>query len=104
MPCSHATPLRARRAALLVLLLVSLAAGPGLAQPAKTSNAKTEAEIKALELELARLIMKGDADGYGKYLADDYLLINAAGSVVSKTQILEALKAGTTSDSLIPSD
>jgi hypothetical protein len=68
------------------------------------ANKKTESEIKKLESELARLIMSGNADAYGQHLADDYVLINAVGSVVSKAQILSAMKAGASSDSLLPVD
>ena len=67
-------------------------------------NAKAEQEIKALEMELARLIMTGDAEKYASYLGDDYILINAVGAVVSKDQIVAALKAsnGASGDSLLP--
>jgi ketosteroid isomerase-like protein len=88
---------------MLLMLLLFSAALP--AQPVKAEkNAKTEEGIKKLEAELAGLIMSGDAEKYAGYLADDYVLINAAGGVISKDQIVGAIKAsgGASRDSLIP--
>ena len=90
---------------ILLMLLVFSAALP--AQPSKVSaekNAKTEDVIKKLEVELASLIMSGNAEKYAGYLADDYVLINAAGGVISKDQIVAAITAGggASRDSLIP--
>lgn len=90
-----------------ILLLLILFSSPVIAQSTKVTvakSAKVEEEIKKIELELESAVMSGNADKYATYLADDYVLINAAGLVASREQILAALKASGPSkgDSLFP--
>jgi hypothetical protein len=67
-------------------------------------NSKVEEEIKKIEFELENLIMSGKSEKYASYLADDYMLINSAGIVVLKDQLIAALKASgaANGDSLLP--
>jgi len=51
-----------------------------------------EGEIKALELKLAGLIVRGDWDEYAKDLAPDYLHTRDNGHVESKDEALASLR------------
>ena len=70
----------------LLLLFVLLA--PALAQ--------SPGDLKQLELEMAKLLVKGDFDQYATRLADDYLRINMNGTAQNKQQTLDYLKSGAT--------
>jgi ketosteroid isomerase-like protein len=56
------------------------------------ANPTAEAEIKALELKLAGLIIRGDWDEYAKHLATDYLHTRYNGQVESKDEALANLR------------
>src|SRR5260370_37786185 len=74
-----------------VLLALSIArtAQPGTPDDA---NPAAEGEIKALEMKLAELIVRGDWDEYEKHLASDYLLTRDNGHVESKDEALVSLR------------
>jgi hypothetical protein len=55
------------------------------------ANPSTEAEIKALELKLADLIVRGEWDEYAKHLAPDYLHTRDNGQVEGKDAALASL-------------
>jgi uncharacterized protein (TIGR02246 family) len=56
------------------------------------ANPTAEGEIKALELKLAGLIIRGDWDEYAKYLTPDYLHTRYNGQVESKDGALASLR------------
>ncbi len=56
------------------------------------ANAVAEGEIKALELKLAGLIVRGDWEEYAKYLASDYLHTRDNGHVESKDEAMSSLR------------
>jgi Domain of unknown function (DUF4440) len=76
--------------ALLLAVSASLTAQPpgGHAD----ANRTAEGEIKALELKLAGLIVRGDWDEYEKYLAPDYLHTRGNGHIESKDEALANLR------------
>ncbi len=55
------------------------------------ANPVAEAEIKALELKLADLIVKGDWDEYAKHVGGDYLYTRENGQVENKEEALASL-------------
>ena len=55
------------------------------------ANPVAEAEIKALELKLADLIVKGDWDEYAKHVGGDYLHTRENGQVENKEEALASL-------------
>jgi uncharacterized protein (TIGR02246 family) len=78
--------------AIAVLLAVSVtlaAQQPGVRADA---NPTAEGEIKALELRLAELIVRGDWDEYAKHLASDYLHIRDDGHVEGKDEARASLR------------
>jgi len=81
-----------RKTLITVLLALS---GALIAQPpnARTDgNSVAGAEIKALEVRLAELIVKGDWDEYEKHLAADYLHTRDSGQVENRDEALASLR------------
>jgi ketosteroid isomerase-like protein len=75
-----------------VLLVLSLALA---AQPSGVhadANPAAEGEIKALELKLAALIVRGDWDEYAQHLAPDYLHTRDNGHVELRDEALASLR------------
>ena len=56
------------------------------------SNPATEGEIRALDLKLPELIVRGDWDEYAKHLASDYLHTRENGLVENKDEALASLR------------
>ena len=56
------------------------------------ANPSAEAEIKALELKLADLIVRGEWDEYAKHLAPDYLHSRDNGQIEGKDEALTSLR------------
>jgi hypothetical protein len=74
---------------LALSIALSLTAQPGTHADA---NPVAEGEIKAREMKLAELIVRGDWDEYEKHLASDYLLTRDNGHVESKDEALVSLR------------
>jgi ketosteroid isomerase-like protein len=74
---------------LLALSLALAAQQPGVRADA---NPAAEGEIKALELKLAALIVRGDWDEYAKHLAPDYLHTRDNGHVETRDEALASLR------------
>src|SRR5260370_3180818 len=73
---------------LLALSLALTAQQPGMHADA---NPVAEGEIKALELKLAGLIVRGEWDEYARHLASDYLHTRDNGYVEGKAVTLASL-------------
>lgn len=67
-------------------------------------NEATEAEIKALEMHLAGLLVAGDFDAYERFLATDYTRISAAGVVETHEQVMAAYRSSPHVGSMSPTD
>jgi len=78
----------------IITFLLSLSASLTAQQPDMHADANPTAagEIKALELKLAGLIIRGDWDEYAKYLAPDYLHTRYNGQVENKDEALASLR------------
>jgi hypothetical protein len=74
---------------LALSIALTLTAQPGTHADA---NPVAEGEIKAREMKLAELIVRGDWDEYEKHLASDYLLTRDNGHVESKDEALVSLR------------
>ncbi len=74
-----------------VLLVLSIALTAQRPSVHADANPVAAAEIKALELKLAELSVRGDWDEYAKHLASDYLRTRDNGHVESKDEALANL-------------
>jgi ketosteroid isomerase-like protein len=65
-------------------------------QPGVHADANPAAadEIKALEVKLADLIVRGDWDEYAKHVASDYLHTRDNGHVEGKNEVMASLRDG----------
>jgi len=85
-----------------ILLVISLPASAAV--PSADPDAAAEAEIKALELHLAKLLVSREYDEYEKHLAADYTRINAKGLVETREQVLAGFRASTGNFYMQPAD
>lgn len=93
-----------RLAKLLISILIATSVPASAAVPSADPDAAAEAEIKALELHLAQLLVSREFDEYEKYLAADYTRINANGVVETREQVLAGFRASTGGYSMQPTD
>ena len=77
------------------ILLLALVVSPGLLPGAPLSadrNEAAEAEIKALEFHLAKLLVERKIDEYETYLGADYTRIGASGVVETREEVLAGFR------------
>lgn len=87
----------------IALLLASIGPGGSVGLSAD-QNAAAEAEIKALELRLAGLLVARDFDEYEKYLAADYTRISASGVVETREMVMAAFRASSPGGTMDPTE
>ena len=63
-------------------------------QPSATSLSSDESTLTDLNERYIESFMKADVDWYREHLADDFMCIEANGSVLDKTQFLEKTAEG----------
>lgn len=80
----------------LLYLVVKVPAARAAAAPGVRADDDQEVarEIKALELHLADLLVRGDIDSYSTFLSEDYTRINDRGEVQAREQVLQQFRAG----------
>lgn len=80
--------------AFIVTFLLALSSAMAAQQPGVHAdvNPAAEGEIKAVELRLADLIVRGDWDEYAKHLASEYLYTRDDGHVEGKDEALTRLR------------
>src|SRR5207245_2680344 len=75
---------------IVTLVVLALAAsGVMLAQ-----GGNAEQEIRAVFDQIKDALLKGDVAAWGKLMADDYTSIGADGKVLSKAEVVDAIRAG----------
>jgi uncharacterized protein (TIGR02246 family) len=82
----------------MAILAICLLAGPPVSaqgqQAGETKAGSAEQEIKALQVEFVKAILKGDASFYQKYYADDAFSVHGQGQVYTKAQEIADLQSG----------
>jgi ketosteroid isomerase-like protein len=53
-----------------------------------------EQELTKLEKDFARAVVSNDADAVGKFLADDWVIIDPDGNLIEKARFLGVIKSG----------
>ena len=51
-------------------------------------------EVLRLEKEFSQAIVKNDAEAVGRFLADDWIIIDPDGGIVDKASFLEVIRSG----------
>lgn len=64
----------------------------------------TRSELLKWEKDFAKAVISNDADAIGKFLADDWVIIDPDGSIIDKARFLGVIKSGTLSHDLMESD
>jgi hypothetical protein len=91
----------------LLAIVMGLVATCGVAWAGTLSadrNGAVEAEIKALELHLAQLLVAHNFDEYEKYLSTDYSRISPTGTVESREQVMKDFRASPAGGAMEPSE
>jgi ketosteroid isomerase-like protein len=76
-----------KRALLLLTLSLTLSCHTG-------SN-HAEEELLKVEKEFAKAVLSNDAEAIGKFLTDDWAIVDADGGVIDKARFLSVIKSGT---------
>ena len=61
-------------------------------------------EISKLEKEFADSIVKNDPEAIGRFVTDDWIIINADGGIIDKERFLEVIKSGALTHELMQSE
>ena len=63
-----------------------------------------EDELLKLEKEFAQAIVKNDVEAIGRFLADDWTIIDPDGGIIDKSRFLAVIKSGALSHEMMESD
>ncbi|HEY6071519.1 MAG TPA: nuclear transport factor 2 family protein [Chthoniobacterales bacterium] len=58
-------------------------------------NTDVRQELLKLESDFAKAVVSNDADAIGKFLADDWEIVDPDGNIIDKRRFLSVIKAGT---------
>ena len=72
--------------------------------PCPMKNTDVENELLKLEKEFAAAIVKNDPEAIGRFVTDDWIIINADGGIIDKERFLEVIKSGTLTHEMMESD
>jgi ketosteroid isomerase-like protein len=82
------------KSSLLWILLVAVGVCLGQEAGVKAdANAAAQAEVQNLELELAKLLVKGDWEQYAASLTDDYVRTTTKGNIQNKQEFMDEVRA-----------
>lgn len=68
----------------------------------KESN--TEEELLKLEKEFTAAIVKNDPEAIGRFVASDWIIVNADGGIIAKERFLEVIKTGALTHEMMEAD
>jgi ketosteroid isomerase-like protein len=64
----------------------------------------TRSELLKWEKDFAKAVVSNDADAIGKFLADDWVIIDPNGDIIDKARFLGVIKSGMLAHDLMESD
>ena len=96
-------PIRGTLLAIVIGLVTTGGAAWGGTLSADRKDA-AEAEVKALELHLAKLLVAHNFDEYEKYLSTDYSRISPTGTVESREQVMKSFPASAPDGAMEPTE
>ena len=70
----------------------------------RMQNNDTRSELLKWEKDFAKAVVGNDADAIGKFLADDWVIIDPDGSIIDKARFLGVIKSGMLTHELMESD
>jgi ketosteroid isomerase-like protein len=63
-----------------------------------------EEELLRLEKEFAQAVVDNDAEAIGRFLADDWIIVEPDGGMIDKSRFLGVIKSGALSHEMMESD
>jgi len=64
----------------------------------------TDEELLELEKQFAAAIVKNDPEAIGRFVANDWIIINADGGIIDKARFLDVIKSGALTHEIMESD
>jgi len=68
------------------------------------AGAPLEEELLKLEKEFTQAIVKNDPEAIGRFVTDDWIIINADGGIINKERFVEVIKSGALTHEMMESD
>ena len=81
-----------------------MSADDGKPKNESRANAKLQEELIELEMNWGQTIVTNDAAAIGKFMTDDWCLINPDGSIMERSQFLGAIVSGDVTHDLMEAD
>ena len=70
----------------------------------QNKSSKIQADLLNLEKGFAQAIVKNDAEAIGRFLADDWIIIDPDGGMIDRSRFLAVIKSGTLSHEIMESN
>jgi ketosteroid isomerase-like protein len=86
------------------LIFITLALAVPMLAFGRVKSDKAQGEVLRLEKELSQAIVKNDAEAAGRFLADDWIIVDPDGGVIDKARFLDVIKSGTLTHEMMESD
>jgi len=86
------------------VILATLVIGVCSVALAQVSRDKMQEELLTVEKEFTQAIARNDAEAIAQFLADDWIIIDADGGIISKARFLEVIKSGALTHETMESD
>jgi ketosteroid isomerase-like protein len=86
---------------MFIMLALAL---PSLTLGQARSNAMQEDEVLKLEKEFSQAIVKNDAEAVGRFLADDWIIVDPDGGIIDRATFLGVMKSGALTHEMMESD
>jgi ketosteroid isomerase-like protein len=85
-------------------MFITLALAVPMLAFGRVKSDKAQGEVLRLEKEFSQAIVKNDAEAVGRFLADDWMIIDPDGGVIDKARFLDVIKSGTLTHEMMESD
>jgi ketosteroid isomerase-like protein len=70
----------------------------------ETNSNRMQEEIRRAEKEFSQAIVKNDAEAVGRFLADDWIIIDPDGGIIDRASFLGVIQSGTLTHEMMDSD
>jgi ketosteroid isomerase-like protein len=78
----------------LTLVCLLVAASESNQGERSSMNDKTSEQLLELEQNFQRAIVENDADAIGRFIADDWIIVDAEGGIIEKDKFLAVIRSG----------
>ena len=89
---------------LLRLMIITIFFAAGLPSTAQDRSSVTQEQILKLEKDFGQAIIKNDPDAIGRFLTDDWIIIDPDGGIIDKSSFLAVIRSGALSHQAMDSE